>query len=51
MPRFFFSCLSGARSKKIDVTSRFLFPFVFALFNVAYWTTYLRQENDDFHTE
>ena len=29
------------RSKRIDVLSRYLFPLVFAVFNVAYWTNYL----------
>ena len=29
------------RSKRIDVVSRYLFPLVFAVFNVAYWTNYL----------
>lgn len=33
------------RSKRIDVISRIFFPIVFALFNLAYWSTYLfRQE-------
>ena len=29
------------RSKRIDVISRILFPLIFALFNVAYWSTYI----------
>ena len=37
-----------SRSKRIDVVSRIIFPVVFALFNLAYWSTYLnRQANDD----
>ena len=31
------------RSKRIDVVSRYLFPLVFAVFNLAYWSTYLTQ--------
>ena len=34
------------RSKRIDVVSRFIFPLVFAVFNLAYWSTYLNQEDD-----
>lgn len=30
-----------ARSKRIDVLSRILFPFAFLVFNVVYWTMYL----------
>jgi len=33
------------RAKKIDVISRVMFPLVFALFNVMYWSYYLTQEN------
>lgn len=29
------------RSKRIDVISRIIFPLVFAVFNLAYWSTYL----------
>lgn len=29
------------RSKRIDVISRILFPLIFALFNVVYWSTYI----------
>ncbi|XKL59265.1 hypothetical protein PGB90_000281 [Kerria lacca] len=29
------------RSKRIDVVSRIIFPLVFALFNISYWSTYL----------
>lgn len=29
------------RSKRIDVVSRIVFPLVFAVFNLAYWSTYL----------
>ncbi|XP_054155655.1 glutamate-gated chloride channel-like [Oppia nitens] len=35
------------RSKRIDVISRIFFPFMFALFNLVYWTTYLFR--DDLH--
>lgn len=39
------------QAKKIDVFSRFLFPFIFALFNVWYWSYYLTrtqgEENKD----
>ena len=29
------------RSKRIDVVCRVLFPMIFAIFNVAYWSTYI----------
>lgn len=32
------------RSKRIDVISRIIFPVMFALFNLIYWTTYLVRE-------
>lgn len=32
------------RSKRIDVMARIIFPIVFALFNLAYWSTYLFRE-------
>ncbi|KAK2704828.1 glutamate-gated chloride channel-like isoform X3 [Artemia franciscana] len=35
------------RSKRIDVISRFIFPLVFAMFNLIYWTTYLFKENEN----
>ncbi|KAL0818722.1 hypothetical protein ABMA28_008054 [Loxostege sticticalis] len=35
------------RSKRIDVISRITFPLVFALFNLAYWSTYLFREEDE----
>ncbi|GFG40380.1 hypothetical protein Cfor_01697, partial [Coptotermes formosanus] len=36
------------RSKRIDVIARITFPLVFALFNLAYWSTYLfREEAED----
>jgi hypothetical protein len=43
---FFFSQFPS-RSKRIDVMSRILFPVVFAVFNFAYWGTYLFRENED----
>ncbi|XP_053206184.1 glutamate-gated chloride channel-like [Panonychus citri] len=43
---FFSSWLSRftTRSKKIDVTSRIVFPFLFAIFNAFYWTKYLLRD-------
>ncbi|XP_022251200.1 glutamate-gated chloride channel-like [Limulus polyphemus] len=35
-----------SRSKRIDVMSRILFPLMFALFNLVYWTTYLLRQED-----
>ncbi|XP_020294674.1 glutamate-gated chloride channel isoform X3 [Pseudomyrmex gracilis] len=35
------------RSKRIDVISRIFFPIVFALFNLAYWSTYLFREEQE----
>jgi len=52
--RFWFgSCCNRSphpmeKAKRIDVTSRVLFPLIFAIFNVAYWTTYLLQANAEF---
>ncbi|XP_076322621.1 glutamate-gated chloride channel-like [Tachypleus tridentatus] len=34
------------RSKRIDVMSRILFPLMFALFNLVYWTTYLLRHEE-----
>lgn len=34
------------RSKRIDVISRIIFPLVFAVFNMAYWSTYLNQDDE-----
>ena len=31
----------SSRAKRIDVISRFLFPLLFAIFNLAYWMYYL----------
>ena len=31
------------KAKRIDVTSRFIFPAIFASFNIVYWTHYLSQ--------
>jgi hypothetical protein len=36
------------KAKRIDVTARFLFPLVFATFNLAYWLTYLLQAQSEF---
>ena len=36
------------KAKRIDVCSRFFFPAVFAVFNVAYWFNYLLQARDEF---
>ncbi|UXI18608.1 transcription factor BTF3-like 4 [Sarcoptes scabiei] len=33
------------RSKRIDVVSRIFFPFMFALFNCVYWTTYMFRDD------
>jgi anionic glutamate receptor len=30
-----------SRSKRIDVVSRIIFPLIFAIFNLAYWSAYL----------
>ncbi|CAF4881066.1 unnamed protein product [Pieris macdunnoughi] len=35
------------RSKRIDVISRITFPLVFALFNLAYWSTYLFRDEEE----
>jgi anionic glutamate receptor len=35
------------KAKKIDVISRFLFPLIFAVFNLSYWSTYLYQASLD----
>jgi len=31
----------SSRAKRIDVISRFIFPLLFAIFNLAYWMYYL----------
>ena len=31
------------KAKRIDVASRILFPLIFALFNLSYWSNYLYQ--------
>ena len=36
-----------SRSKRIDVISRIIFPVVFALFNLVYWSTYLFREGSE----
>ena len=35
-------------AKRIDVTSRFVFPFAFASFNIAYWSHYLTQAQQEY---
>uniref|UniRef100_A0A0K0FLZ8 GluClalpha (inferred by orthology to a D. melanogaster protein) n=1 Tax=Strongyloides venezuelensis TaxID=75913 RepID=A0A0K0FLZ8_STRVS len=35
------------RAKRADYISRFLFPFLFVLFNIMYWTTYTRYKADN----
>ncbi|XP_030025941.1 glutamate-gated chloride channel isoform X4 [Manduca sexta] len=35
------------RSKRIDVISRITFPLVFAIFNLAYWSTYLFRDEEE----
>ncbi|KAI9554416.1 hypothetical protein GHT06_019688 [Daphnia sinensis] len=36
-----------SRSKRIDVISRIIFPVMFALFNLIYWSTYLFREGSE----
>ena len=36
------------KAKRIDVASRIIFPLVFAVFNLAYWSTYLLQARNEF---
>ena len=36
------------KAKRIDVTSRYIFPFAFASFNVAYWSHYLTQAQQEY---
>ena len=35
-----------SRAKRIDVISRFIFPLIFAIFNLAYWLYYLLAKNN-----
>ncbi|KAG4077736.1 hypothetical protein HA402_011165 [Bradysia odoriphaga] len=43
--KHFLTCLSkSSRSTKIDIVSRIMFPISFAVFNLAYWITYLHKE-------
>ena len=39
---------SMEKAKRIDVISRVLFPMIFAIFNMAYWSTYLMQAQAEF---
>jgi hypothetical protein len=34
------------QAKKIDVFSRVLFPFTFALFNCMYWSYYMTRQQE-----
>ena len=36
------------KAKRIDVTSRILFPLVFAVFNMSYWSFYLMRAQEEF---
>ena len=40
-PSFWLSQKFKSRAKRIDVMARIIFPLVFAIFNVCYWTFYL----------
>ena len=42
------SAVPMEKAKRIDVTSRILFPMVFATFNLAYWLNYLLQAQSEF---
>ena len=37
-----------SRAKRIDVISRFIFPLIFAIFNLAYWSNYLVQAQAEY---
>ena len=41
MTIIFFMIFIFSRAKRIDVISRFIFPLLFAIFNLAYWLYYL----------
>ena len=34
----------ASRSKRIDVVARIVFPIIFAIFNLSYWTFYLLRD-------
>ena len=36
------------KAKRIDVASRIIFPLIFAVFNIAYWTNYLLQARQEY---
>jgi len=38
------------RAKRIDVFSRVLFPMVFAVFNLSYWTHYLSAASAEYES-
>ena len=45
--------MNFSRAKRIDVISRFIFPLLFAIFNLAYWLYYLlaKGSNETYKTE
>ena len=36
------------KAKRIDVCSRFIFPLIFAVFNLVYWMKYLLQARNEY---
>ena len=45
-PSFWLSQKFKSRAKRIDVMARIIFPMVFAVFNISYWTFYLLQSRN-----
>ena len=45
-PSFWLSQKFKSRAKRIDVMARIIFPMVFAIFNISYWTFYLLQSRN-----